>query len=301
MSKTTRGDDWDMHVCAICGDPLQDIDAAHCESCAEADTEELEPVPSTRYIVVNEHELSICAHAPTKLDTIERARVLSIEGSEMYSVYRLPRDLASPGKAGKQLTNEGLEDPPIVVYWGGNRYERQEDVASTDKPSGKDDTKTDETARRKGRFLRYLRQCPNVADACRRAGIPRSLVYVWKRKDEEFKTAWEDAELEAVGALERSAYMRATVGVLEPVYYQGEKKGHIRRPSDMLAKHLLGSYDSRHRHSAETVVIQRLGERTNEIMRIIGKVLRQELKGTEVDHKAVEMAIAEAMREAADE
>lgn len=86
----------------------------------------------------------------------------------------------------------------------------------------------------KKRFLKqYLKYCM-VGKAAQAAGISRSQVYRWLKKDKVFAALFEDARQEALEQLEREAWRRATKGVSKPVFYKGEQCGIIQEYSDTL-------------------------------------------------------------------
>lgn len=69
--------------------------------------------------------------------------------------------------------------------------------------------RTSRTTRARETFLATLRETCNVSVAARAAKIGRSTAYDWRRDDPEFAAAWDDAEEEAVDALEMRARERA--------------------------------------------------------------------------------------------
>lgn len=91
-------------------------------------------------------------------------------------------------------------------------------------------------------FLASLCEVPNVAEACRRAGVTRQAAYQRRDHDPDFAAAWDDALDQSTDALVGEAYRRAREGVEEPVFYQGEECGRVRRYSDTLAIFLLKSH-----------------------------------------------------------
>lgn len=98
------------------------------------------------------------------------------------------------------------------------------------------------TPEKKEKFLNALRKWPNVARAARLCGVSRQTVYNHRWNDEAFAAAWDEALVEGVDRLEEEAERRGFKGVLEPVYYKGEKVGSVRRYSDTLAIFLLKAY-----------------------------------------------------------
>jgi len=89
------------------------------------------------------------------------------------------------------------------------------------------------------KFLESLTRTPNVAEACREAGITRKAAYDHRNSDEEFAGLWDAAVEQSTDELVGEAYRRARKGTVEPVYYKGNKVGKIRRYSDALTIFLL--------------------------------------------------------------
>lgn len=58
-------------------------------------------------------------------------------------------------------------------------------------------------------FLSVFRETCNVSEAVRAAGVGRRTVYDWRDADPVFAAAWDEAEEEAVDALEAAARQRA--------------------------------------------------------------------------------------------
>lgn len=61
-------------------------------------------------------------------------------------------------------------------------------------------------------FLARLRGSGTVRYACEAAGVSRQTVYAWKRRDPEFARQWDEAQEDAVEALEAAARVRALSG-----------------------------------------------------------------------------------------
>ena len=101
--------------------------------------------------------------------------------------------------------------------------------------------------RKKGRdlFLRALAKTGNVGLSVEASGVGRSTVYEWRDKDEGFALEWDTALEAASDVLEAEARRRAVEGVSEPVYYQGEVAGHVKRYSDVLLIFLMKSVNHR--------------------------------------------------------
>ena len=93
--------------------------------------------------------------------------------------------------------------------------------------------------RRQDAFLKEYKLCATVTHAAKLANIGRQTHYDWLRKDEKYQAAFAEAEVAATDALIQEARRRATQGVEESVYYQGEVVGTIRKYSDTLLIFLL--------------------------------------------------------------
>lgn len=99
--------------------------------------------------------------------------------------------------------------------------------------------RTIRTPKKRAAFLDALARTGNVSESATLAGIGRSAAYDWRRDDSTFAADWEAAVDEAADRMEREALRRAVEGVDEPVFYQGEEVGHVRKYSDTLLIFLL--------------------------------------------------------------
>lgn len=116
----------------------------------------------------------------------------------------------------------------------------------TKQPSRVHEVKFDEE--RKERFLRILAATGVVSRAVEGTGVSRFTVYEHRKNDADFRRRWEEADEAYADALEAEAYRRAVKGVEEPVFYQGEVCGKIRRYSDsLLAQQLKARRPERYR------------------------------------------------------
>lgn len=79
----------------------------------------------------------------------------------------------------------------------------------------------------------------NVTEACRSSGLTRSAIYVWRKDDEAFAAAFDEALEHGTDAMEDEVTRRAFQGVEESVFYQGKKCGAVTRYSDTLAIFML--------------------------------------------------------------
>lgn len=84
-------------------------------------------------------------------------------------------------------------------------------------------------------FLESLRNMPNVARACRAAGISRQTAYKHKHDFNEFAKAWEDALQDGLDKWEEEMARRAFEGNDVPVMYEGQVVQWRKDFSDTLA------------------------------------------------------------------
>lgn len=83
-------------------------------------------------------------------------------------------------------------------------------------------------------FLAVLAETGRITVAAKAVGMGRSNIYQYKRSDQAFAAAWEQALDEYADLLEDEARRRATEGDEEDVYYKGEKVGVRKKKSDIL-------------------------------------------------------------------
>ena len=83
-------------------------------------------------------------------------------------------------------------------------------------------------------FLVALTETASVTASCEVAGIGRTAVYEWRDQDPDFRDQWEAALELGTDALEDEAVRRAREGTDEPVFYQGQQCGKVRKYSDVL-------------------------------------------------------------------
>ena len=95
------------------------------------------------------------------------------------------------------------------------------------------------TPKKREKFLTELRRTGNVTLSARVVGTTRFTVYGWRDRDAAFAAAWDEAVEEAADLLEAEARRRAHDGVEEPVFYQGDVVGHVKKYSDVLLMFLL--------------------------------------------------------------
>ena len=89
--------------------------------------------------------------------------------------------------------------------------------------SGKPRT-TDSTTRIKAAFVEALRKDCNVSACARLVGTDRSIVYRWRKEDEDFAQAWDEAVDEALDDVEATV-LDLGRGYMEPVYWRDQVIG----------------------------------------------------------------------------
>jgi len=94
------------------------------------------------------------------------------------------------------------------------------------------------TKKRRAKFIEALEQTGTVDRAAKACGMSTSQLYHLRSQDEDFRAEWNRAleigEGVLLEAMERECDRRAMRGVNEPIYYQGEKVGFVKKYSDPL-------------------------------------------------------------------
>lgn len=88
-------------------------------------------------------------------------------------------------------------------------------------------------------FLNAISELGTLSAAAKAVNIDRKSHYLWLETDEEYAERWEDAQEQYTEKLEREAGRRAVEGQDVGVYFQGQKVGVEKRPSDILLMFLL--------------------------------------------------------------
>lgn len=91
----------------------------------------------------------------------------------------------------------------------------------------------------RAKFLATLEESCHVRNSAKAAGIPTATLYAWKREDEAFAAAWDEALDRGADALEGEAVRRARDGVERPVFQGGKQVGTVTEYSDNLLIFLL--------------------------------------------------------------
>jgi len=108
------------------------------------------------------------------------------------------------------------------------------------KNTTKEISKTEKAKKaRQDAFLAEYKLCATITHAAEIALIARQRHYKWLDNDPAYAKRFEEAKTAATDSLVAEARRRATQGVEESVYYQGEVVGTIRKYSDTLLIFLL--------------------------------------------------------------
>lgn len=103
------------------------------------------------------------------------------------------------------------------------------------------------------KFIDALLSGVGPTKAAPAAGYSVPAVYKWRKLDDEFASAWADADEIGtevqIANLQAEIDRRAMEGVEEPVFYLGQKVGHIRKFSDSLLMFRMKKLDPSYRDS----------------------------------------------------
>lgn len=89
------------------------------------------------------------------------------------------------------------------------------------------------------RWLDAYAESKGVPQASKAAGVDRGTPHKARKVDPVFAAAWDAIDHQITGQLEHAAICRAIEGWLEPVFYQGQEVGQVRKYSNSLAIFLL--------------------------------------------------------------
>lgn len=109
------------------------------------------------------------------------------------------------------------------------------------------------TPKKRQQFIALLATNGNVTLAAESCNLDRRALYRTRLEDPQFADAWDSAMTEAADHLEAEARRRAVSGWDEPVFYQGEEVGYVRKFSDTLLIFLMkGANPEKYRERTST-------------------------------------------------
>lgn len=109
------------------------------------------------------------------------------------------------------------------------------------------------TPKKLGEFLELLASNGNVTISAQALNLDRRKLYRLRDEQPDFRDAWDSAMAEAADHLEAEARRRAVEGWHEPVFYQGDEVGYVRRFSDTLLIFLMkGANPEKYRDRSST-------------------------------------------------
>ena len=83
-------------------------------------------------------------------------------------------------------------------------------------------------------FLGRFAEDGNVTEACKAAGVSRTIVYQWKDKNKAFAELFAEAEAQSNDAIRAEIYRRAVTGWQEPMVSAGKLVCNVTKYSDAL-------------------------------------------------------------------
>lgn len=83
-------------------------------------------------------------------------------------------------------------------------------------------------------FLGRFAEDGNVTEACKAAGVSRTIVYQWKDKNKAFRELFEEAEKQVNDSIRAEIFRRAITGWEEPMVSAGKLVCNVKKFSDTL-------------------------------------------------------------------
>ncbi len=124
------------------------------------------------------------------------------------------------------------KEKDIMIYGLGLEEERALEVIP--------ETKTPELTRKRTKQYKFLRAFVEtggiIQQALRDTKIPHNTYKNWVRYDQVFLEAMEKAKLDTIILLEGEVVRRGYQGYYEPVFFQGQEVGKIKKFSDQMLK-----------------------------------------------------------------
>lgn len=128
------------------------------------------------------------------------------------------------------------------------------------------------TPEKRERFLAVIAETANITRAAAEIGLARRYMYEIRARDEPFKSEWDKAVEIGVASLEDEATRRAVEGWEEPVWYQGEHCGTVRKFSDnLLMFRLKAQWPDKYRERLSTELSTKDGDALNIRVSFVGE------------------------------
>jgi hypothetical protein len=102
-------------------------------------------------------------------------------------------------------------------------------------------------AKRQQEIIELLEKGHTIIGAARAAGIPHRTVCSWRERDPEFRERSNNAYDDGTDVFRTEARRRSVEGWYEPVYYQGQRVGRVKKFSDTLLMFELKKRDPSYR------------------------------------------------------
>lgn len=148
----------------------------------------------------------------------------------------------------KKLVNRDITDKEMRIY-----MLRLPDDAAQDYVPEKHDIRIYKKRLKQLIFIdEFIKTGGMVKQACSAAKVSVGAYYKWLANDSLFIEAFERSKANTLPILEEEMIRRGLHGYLEPVYYQGELVGEVRKYSDKLLKDRIARLDPRYKDGSQT-------------------------------------------------
>lgn len=126
---------------------------------------------------------------------------------------------------------------------------------------GKGDKLTpEERTEAQAKFIERFAADGNMSEACRAAGVSRTIVYQWKEKSKAFAELFTEAEAQANDVIRAEIFRRAITGWKEPMVSAGQLVCYAEKYSDamltLLAKSRMSEFRDKQPDTKITVDVE---------------------------------------------
>lgn len=146
------------------------------------------------------------------------------------------------GKASRKKDKQVAPPEPTEAQrqYEAHRKSLEQPTAAIEPPAERPHQNNKRSRQREDTIIAWLEKGYTLGLAAEKADINRRTLIEWRQADEDFNKRVEDAIERGTDLLEDEAKRRATDGVDEPVFQQGECVGFKRVYSDTLMTMILG-------------------------------------------------------------